>query len=400
MGFFFRKSVNFGLFRLNFSKKGVGVSTGVKGARLSWGPNGKYLSLGRGGFYYRKKLDGKSNTETLPTQPTVIDNIASTNYQSSENNNMRYLNIFGIVPTILVIGFVAYKCFEVVNTIETHQDFATVTTAVVNVRDYPSLNSKIILKANQSEIFPFVGKTENNWSKILVNNDTAFISNDLISVSNELTSSVTVRRYDESPNTRYGLLGLCAVPLLLWNIFLFRVDRKNEKKQFLAAQERKVKSLISEADTLKESNQYKSALQLYKEVLQIDSQAVDAYFGIASCYFNSEIDDEAIAYYKKGLAIAPNDTMANFNLAIAYYHSNQDTIALTQFKKVLELDHGYARAHYFLSMLEKDNSVSISHLEQSLKGELRENERINAEKSLQLKYILEGTVAFQNSIQK
>lgn len=393
MGFFFRKSVNFGLFRINFSKSGVGVSTGVKGARVSWGPRGKYLSLGRGGMYYRKKLDGKSNPIT---PPTVNEHISSTNYQS-ESNSMKYLTIFGIVPSILILGSVAYKCFEVVNTIETHQDFATVSTAVVNVRDNPSMNSKIIAKANQSEKFPFVGKTENNWSKILVNNDTAFVSSDLVSVSNELISSVTVRRYDDSPNARYGWLALCAVPLLFWNIFLFRVDKKNTEKQFIAEQERKLRKLISDADTLKESSKYRDALQLYKQALQINSESSEAYFGIASCYFNSKNDEEAISYYKKGLAISPNDSTAIFNLALVYYYAGQDTIATTTFKKVLDLDNSNARAHYFLAMLDKDDYMGIDHMEQALEGELKENERATGQKVLQMKYILVGTINNQNN---
>ena len=34
MGWSFRRSKSFGLFRLNFSKSGVGFSVGVKGARI------------------------------------------------------------------------------------------------------------------------------------------------------------------------------------------------------------------------------------------------------------------------------------------------------------------------------------------------------------------------------
>ena len=61
MGFYFRKSKSFGPFRLNLSKSGVGVSTGVKGARLSIGPNGTYVNVGRNGIYYRKKISGSSS---------------------------------------------------------------------------------------------------------------------------------------------------------------------------------------------------------------------------------------------------------------------------------------------------------------------------------------------------
>lgn len=61
MGFYFRKSIGFGPIRLNFSKSGVGISTGVKGFRISTGPRGTYLNAGRKGFYYRKKLDAKKH---------------------------------------------------------------------------------------------------------------------------------------------------------------------------------------------------------------------------------------------------------------------------------------------------------------------------------------------------
>jgi hypothetical protein len=114
MGFFFRKSVNFGLFRFNFSKKGVGVSTGVKGARISVGPTGKYLSLGRNGFYFRKKIDVKSNSHTPSSITQSSDEINSiTNNKLVRSNTMKYLTIFGIIPSFLILGFVTYKCCQV-----------------------------------------------------------------------------------------------------------------------------------------------------------------------------------------------------------------------------------------------------------------------------------------------
>jgi hypothetical protein len=63
MGFYFRKSVNFGPIRFNFSKSGIGVSAGVKGARISTGPRGTYVHAGRNGFYYSQRID-----QPLPNQ--------------------------------------------------------------------------------------------------------------------------------------------------------------------------------------------------------------------------------------------------------------------------------------------------------------------------------------------
>jgi hypothetical protein len=56
MGFYLRKSVSFGPFRLNLSRSGLGTSFGVKGARIGVGPRGSYVHMGRGGLYYRQTL--------------------------------------------------------------------------------------------------------------------------------------------------------------------------------------------------------------------------------------------------------------------------------------------------------------------------------------------------------
>ena len=76
MGFYFRKSVNFGPFRFNFSRSGIGVSTGVKGFRVGTGPNGNYVHMGRKGIYYKKTF-GKNNNKS----------------QISSYNNLKYNNI-------------------------------------------------------------------------------------------------------------------------------------------------------------------------------------------------------------------------------------------------------------------------------------------------------------------
>ena len=78
MGFFFRKSVKFGPFRINFSKSGIGLSTGVRGARISVGPRGAFVNVGAGGFYYRKKLNAKtrpaaSDRNQENTEPVIAE---------------------------------------------------------------------------------------------------------------------------------------------------------------------------------------------------------------------------------------------------------------------------------------------------------------------------------------
>lgn len=72
MGAFFRKSIKLGKHtRLNLSKSGIGISTGVKGARVGINSKGKaYVSGGTGGVYFRKELGSNKNTTNNSTYNT------------------------------------------------------------------------------------------------------------------------------------------------------------------------------------------------------------------------------------------------------------------------------------------------------------------------------------------
>lgn len=75
MPFFFSRSRKFGPFRINLSRRGVGVSVGVPGARVSIGPAGTHVSFGAGGFRYRKRIDGRSRGTS--SQDPVVPPAAS-----------------------------------------------------------------------------------------------------------------------------------------------------------------------------------------------------------------------------------------------------------------------------------------------------------------------------------
>ena len=80
MGFYFRKSINFGGVRFNFSKSGVGVSTGVKGFRVGTGPRGTYVHMGRNGVYYKKTFSNKSANRKIEND-TKINNVSEDKFE-------------------------------------------------------------------------------------------------------------------------------------------------------------------------------------------------------------------------------------------------------------------------------------------------------------------------------
>jgi len=70
MGWTFRRSIGIGLFRFNIGKRGIGVSTGVRGARVGLDAAGKpYVSAGAYGVRYRKSLRPPGYSSAPPGAP-------------------------------------------------------------------------------------------------------------------------------------------------------------------------------------------------------------------------------------------------------------------------------------------------------------------------------------------
>src|SRR6202035_2913509 len=110
MGFYIRKAFNFGPFRLNLSKKGIGTSVGVKGLRISSGPRGTELHAGRYGLYYREKLaDAPATPESyLPPLQTdgSEDDIPPVQIASDQSNRLGI-----VILAIAILGLVVFVLF-------------------------------------------------------------------------------------------------------------------------------------------------------------------------------------------------------------------------------------------------------------------------------------------------
>lgn len=78
MGLRFRKSINIGPLRINFSKSGIGFSLGVKGFRVSRSAKGKNtatVSLPGTGLSYVQDLDKDNLEEAVGDVKEVIENV-------------------------------------------------------------------------------------------------------------------------------------------------------------------------------------------------------------------------------------------------------------------------------------------------------------------------------------
>lgn len=118
MGFYIRKSIRFGPIRINFSKSGIGLSAGVKGARIGIDSKGRaYTHAGRWGLYHKQFLGGNKKTKVINEQPLheeTRDHLNTTpeHYKSyfSELDPKRtdLLFIAALVAIFTFIGIVYY----------------------------------------------------------------------------------------------------------------------------------------------------------------------------------------------------------------------------------------------------------------------------------------------------
>jgi hypothetical protein len=72
VGLYLRRSVRVGPLRFNFSKSGIGVSTGIPGFRIGSGPRGAYVHMGAGGLYYRQSLGTHSGRASRRAGPDGV----------------------------------------------------------------------------------------------------------------------------------------------------------------------------------------------------------------------------------------------------------------------------------------------------------------------------------------
>lgn len=253
MGFFFRKSLKFGPIRLNFSKSGIGISSGIKGARISVGPRGTYVHLGRNGFYYRKKIDGfntKSNQRNSKKRDfnnpleTLKHTIYTKNFDGitdiesqdfirelqEKYDKISYTKWFGVVPSIVIFILLIIFSFDIVDRKSEYGKFVKIKYPVVNIREHNSPNGKIIYKAKMNEELLFLSETDNNWCRIqLANNKHGYVYSKLIDYKSKILRNQTVTRIESNPLMIVLLLSFSLIFFLIWNYYLFNLDEKRKR---------------------------------------------------------------------------------------------------------------------------------------------------------------------------
>ncbi|TGL35587.1 DUF4236 domain-containing protein [Leptospira perdikensis] len=113
MGISYRKSMKAGPFRINFSKSGVGLSTGIKGLRVGVNAKGKaYVGGGVAGFQYRQNLGSSVKGGSIPIDDTSVEFPVE---QATKQTTIleQFLFMSGIVGIVLLSIFLGWTGFAI-----------------------------------------------------------------------------------------------------------------------------------------------------------------------------------------------------------------------------------------------------------------------------------------------
>jgi hypothetical protein len=186
MGLSFRKSKSFGPFRVNLSNSGIGFSFGVKGARISTSRRGTYVTLGAGGISYRQKL---SVPDLAPSQPQLtpelppadgLHTITSSDFDNLTDADSRkfvadleevekkisFFKWFGLAPGCLILVLLTAHMIKLNLVSEQVEHQFEVTKGIINVRDLPTTEARVIAGGYRGQIFKLVRGDSSGWVEV------------------------------------------------------------------------------------------------------------------------------------------------------------------------------------------------------------------------------------------
>jgi hypothetical protein len=255
MGWSFRKSTSFGPFRLNFSRSGLGLSLGVKGARISVNNHGTYVNLGTNGIHYRQRIDGKNaspRNEVISTTPVEsvysgvrhtittdsMENVTDVDSQEfvkeleSKASKISFFKFFGLWPSLAMMLYAIIHFNQIVKVETRHKYIFTINKRSVHVRSLPTKDSHSVHMATQLEKYDLAAAYDSTgWIKIRLaeNSDKeGFVRADMGSISRELLSRREIKRSEDQPLLWVAFLFL-ALLLSAWCVYLYRLDKKRKK---------------------------------------------------------------------------------------------------------------------------------------------------------------------------
>lgn len=251
MGLYFRKSVGFGPFRLNFSKSGLSTSIGVKGARLSLGQRGTYVTMSSHGIIYRQKVDTskhlkpklaiKENEPIYIGKHTItsddilnltdVDSRTFIEELTEKSKKIHFVTWFGKLPLvifIIAIFLLSFKSKEIVS--KPKKNWTVIKVGPqngLNLHLGPYRKSKVLKYAFMGETFLLLDSTMPRWFKVEAFGKTVFINKKEASIENEHSEKISSNEY---VLINPGFMNECGGGIIAFVVLIIWLNREDKKR--------------------------------------------------------------------------------------------------------------------------------------------------------------------------
>ena len=261
MGLFFRKSINFGPLRINFSKSGMSYSLGTRGARVNFSNRGTFVNLSYKGIYYRRKISMSQNdfnnfseseksnfiSEIDKTEHTIttgeVTKISDTDSEdfikelTEKSQQISYSNVFGCLPLAVITTIIFYLYFskpEPIKKTETSVQTSISAPVRTAAEVYSEPTSKSP-KLGDTEIYhkyKLVDTSDTKYHAIEFHGDTGFVSKQITQLNIDTLQQVIIEpdslksRYAKKTKEFWMSFSLSTIFFLILINVLNRVDKK------------------------------------------------------------------------------------------------------------------------------------------------------------------------------
>ena len=128
--------------------------------------------------------------------------------------------------------------------------------------------------------------------------------------------------------------------------------------------EAQIDEMFDRADDLMiNQKDYGSALEIYKEILQLDSENIDALNSQAQCLKstangNPQVINQVFSLYSRAIKIDPEDFETNFNLGVLYFEHRRDLDKAIHHLKLAISEEDNATAQFNLAIIYDEKGMS------------------------------------------
>ncbi|TWF39188.1 SH3 domain-containing protein [Chitinophaga polysaccharea] len=240
MGWSYRKSFSAGPFRINFSKKGISYSMGVKGARINVGPGGTYVNLSTHGISYRQKISGPASPLPRPVyevQPVdTANNITSAaveeltdtdslafitelNQKCAKISYARVAKLPLLIIPLIVLFFSFGKRDRIVQPAVDSTIVIIRTFNGANIRKEPNRKSPVLQTADYGQKFALQDSSNQQWLKVRLSDSSGYVNRELVEINQLFSEEVREGEtylVNEYLGYEIALYMLCLIPFIRW----------------------------------------------------------------------------------------------------------------------------------------------------------------------------------------